>query len=89
MLQQSKRSIAEKVRTQRGWVQRRLLYPGEIHDSQKAAWTKVTEVFYPLVQQTQELALYPAGRPVPEHAACYGVQVWLAEFALRRPRQSI
>ena len=41
-------SIAEKVRTHRGWVQRPLLYLGEINDSQKAAWTKVTEVFDPV-----------------------------------------
>lgn len=80
-------SIAEKVRTHRGWVQRPVLYLGEINDSQKAAWTKVTEVFDPVGQQTQALALYPAGRAVPEHAADYGVQVRLAEFALRRPRQ--
>ncbi len=80
-------SIAEKVRTQRGWVQRPLLYLGEINDSQKVAWTKVTEVFDPVGQQTQELALYPADRAVPEHAVHYGVQVRLAEFALRRPRQ--
>jgi len=80
-------SIAEKVRTHRGWVQRHLLYLGEINDSQKAAWTKVTEVFDPIGQQTQELALYPADRAVPEHAAHYWVQVRLAEFALRRPRQ--
>ena len=80
-------SIAEKVRTHRGWVQRPLLYLGEINDSQKAVWTKVTEVFDPVAQQTQELALYPADRAVPVHAAQYGVQVRLAEFALRRPRQ--
>ena len=46
----------------RGWVQRHLLYLGEINDSQKAAWTKVTEVFDPVRQQTRELALYPADR---------------------------
>ncbi len=80
-------SIAEKVRTHRGWIQRPLLYLGEINDSQKAAWTKVTEVFDPVGQQTQELALYPANRAVPEHAAQYGVQVRLAEFELRCPRQ--
>jgi len=34
-------SMAEKVRTHRGWVQKHLLYLGEINDSQKAAWTKV------------------------------------------------
>jgi len=80
-------SIAEKVRTRRGWVQRHLLYLGEINDSQKAAWTKVTEVFDPAQQQTRELALYPADRVVPEHAAAYGVQVRLDQFELRRPRQ--
>ena len=68
-------------------MQRPLLYLGEINDRQKAAWTKVTEVFDALGQQTQELALHPADRAVPEHAAHYGVQVRLAEFALRRPRQ--
>jgi transposase len=80
-------SIAEQVRTRRGWVQRHLLYLGEINDSQKTAWTKVTEVFDASQQQTRELALYPADRAVPEHAADYGVQVRLDEFELRRPRQ--
>jgi transposase len=81
-------SIAEKVRTARGsWVQRHLLYLGEINDSQRAAWTKTIAVFDPVAQQTQELALYPASRPIPEHAAAYGVQVRLDQFELRRPRQ--
>jgi transposase len=80
-------SIAEKVRTHRGWVQRHLLYLGEINDSQKEAWTKLTEVFDPQSDLTRPLALYPAEREVPEHAAEYGVQVRLQEFALRRPRQ--
>jgi hypothetical protein len=80
-------SIAEKVRTRQGWVQRHLLYLGEINDSQKAAWTKVTEVFDPVGQQTRELALYPAEREMPGHATEYGVQVRLDQFALRRPRQ--
>lgn len=80
-------SIAEKVRTHRGWVQRHLLYLGEINDSQKAAWTKVTEVFDSQREQTRPLALYPADRALPEHATEYGVQVRLSEFVLRRPRQ--
>jgi hypothetical protein len=80
-------SIAEKVRTRQGWVQRHLLYLGEINDSQKAAWTKVTEVFDPVGRQTRELALYPAQREVPGHASEYGVQVRLDQFELRRPRQ--
>jgi len=80
-------SIAEKVRTRRGWVQRHLLYLGEINDSQKVAWTKVTEVFDTEREQTRPLALYPADRAVPAHAAEYSVQVRLSEFVLRRPRQ--
>lgn len=80
-------SIAEKVRTRRGWVQRHLMYLGEINDSQKAAWTKTVDVFDATGQQTQELALYPADCAIPEHAAEYGVQVRLSEFELRRPRQ--
>ena len=79
--------IGEKVRTRQGWVQRHLLYLGEINDSQKAAWTKVTEVFDPVRQQTRGLALYPADREVPVHVADYGVQVRLDQFELRRPRQ--
>jgi len=80
-------SIAEKMRTHRGWVQRHLLYLGEINDSQKASWTKMVDVFDTTQQQTRELALYSADREVPEHAAEYGVQVRLSEFELRRPRQ--
>ena len=79
-------SIAEKVRTRHGWVQRHLLYLGEINDSQRAAWTKVTEVFDPVRQQTRALALYPADRDAPDHATDYGVQVRLDQFELRRPR---
>jgi len=80
-------SISEKVRTSRGWTQRHLMYLGEINDSQREAWTKVIEVFDPVAQKTQELALYPAQRSIPEHASGYGVQVCLDQFELRRPRQ--
>ena len=80
-------SLAEKVRTHRGWVQRHLLYLGEINDSQKEAWTKLTEVFDTQSNLTRPLALYPAEREVPQHAAEQGVQVRLKEFELRRPRQ--
>jgi transposase len=80
-------SIAEKVRTHRGWVQRHILYLGEINDSQRESWTKVIDVFDPVRQQTRELALYPENRPIPDHASECGVQVRLSEFVLRRPRQ--
>jgi len=80
-------SIAEKVRTRQGWVQRHLLYLGESNDSQKAAWTKVTAVFDTMREQTRALALYPADREAPAHAVDYGMQARLSEFVLRRPRQ--
>jgi transposase len=80
-------SIAEKVRTHRGWIQRHLLYLGEINDSQKETWTKVIKVFDTDGEQTRQLALYPTEHAVPEHAASCGVQVRLSEFELRRPRQ--
>ena len=63
------------------------LYLGEINDSQKAAWTKLAEVFDPSLRHVQELALYPAERAVPRHAVDYRVRVRLDQFALRRPRQ--
>jgi transposase len=80
-------SIAEKVRTRQGWTQRHLLYLGEINDDQRAAWTKVTDVFDPVRQQTRPLALYPSDRGLPDRVADYGVQVRLDQFELRRPRQ--
>ncbi len=81
-------SIAEKVKVAGGkWVQRHILYLGEINDSQQAAWTKVIDVFDRTKEQTAELALYPADRRVPDHAAEYGVNVRLSEFRLHRPRQ--
>jgi len=81
-------SIAEKVKVAGGrWVQRHILYLGEINDSQKASWTKVIDVFDTAKQQTAQLALFPAQQSIPAHALDYGVQVRLAEFRLQRPRQ--
>lgn len=80
-------SIAEKVRTSRGWVQRPILYLGEINDSQREAWTKVIDVFDEPENQSRQLALYPAQKTIPDHARDFGVGVRLSEFVLRRPRQ--
>jgi len=80
-------SIAEKVRNRRGdWVQRPILYLGEINDSQKAAWIKTIEVFDTDRHAFSQLALFPAQREVPACVAA-GVQVRLSEFRLQRPRQ--
>jgi transposase len=80
-------SIAEKVQSPGGdWVQRPILYLGEINDSQKAAWIKTIEVFDTDRQCFTQMALFPPTRPVPASLAA-AVQVRLSEFRLERPRQ--
>ena len=68
-------------------VQRHVLYLGEINDSQKESWLKCIEVFDASSQQQVRLALFPADRAIPEHAAECGVQVRLGDFFIRHPRQ--
>jgi len=80
-------SIVEKVRGPHDqWVQRPILYLGEINDRQKAAWIKTLEVFEADRQAFTQLALFPLQRSVPAHVTG-AVQVRLAEFSLQRPRQ--
>ena len=81
-------SVVEKRRCADGRVvDRQVAYLGEINDNQKAAWERCIEVFDEVRAVQTLLALYPADRPLPVHAADYGVQLKLEEFALRRPRQ--
>lgn len=81
-------SLAEKVPCAGGRrVERHVLYLGEINDSQKEAWLRCTEVFDVQAQRQTRLALFASGQTVPTHAAAGAVQVRLAEFTIRRPRQ--
>lgn len=81
-------SVVEKRRCADGRVvDRQVAYLGEINDSQQAAWEKCIAVFDEVNAVQTRLALYPADRPLPAHAADYGVQLKLQEFSLRRPRQ--
>jgi len=81
-------SLMEKRRVADGRIlDRLLLYLGEINDAQQAAWTRTLAAFDPVTQRPQTLALFPAARPLPAHAADFGVQVRLSEFRLHRPRQ--
>src|SRR5436309_6215654 len=68
-------------------VPRPVLYLGEINDSQRESWCRTIEAFDPLRERTLPLALFPADRPLPEHAAGFGVQVHLDRMELHRPRQ--
>jgi transposase len=79
-------SIEESRRLQSGRVvQRRVLYLGEINDSQQAAWRKTLEVFDEQQQGYTTLSLFPEDRPLPVEAAD-SVQVKLSEMKLRRAR---
>src|ERR1039457_3052393 len=79
-------SIEESRRLQSGKVvQRRVLYLGEINDSQEAAWRKSLEVFDERQQRTATLSLFPEDRPTPADAV-NTIQVKLSEMQLRRAR---
>ncbi len=78
---ESKRCAGGKV------VQRQVLYLGEINDSQREVWCRVTQAFDEQSQQRTQLALFPAEAEVPEHARGYGVKVRLEAMELHRPRQ--
>jgi len=79
-------SVDESRRLRSGRVvQRRVLYLGEINDSQQAAWRKTLEVFDEAEQRARTLSLFPEDRTIPTDALD-GVQVKLKEMELRRPR---
>ncbi len=81
-------SIAEKYRRADGRsVDRHVLYLGEINDSQQASWLQCIEAFEEGTHRQLRLALFPADRAIPAHAADIGIQVRLKEFRLERPRQ--
>ena len=79
-------SVEESRRLQSGKVaQRRVLYLGEIHDSQQAAWRRTLDVFDEQRQSYTTLSLFPEDRPLPANALD-SVQVKLNEMQLRRAR---
>jgi len=81
-------SIEEKYRCADGRVvDRRVLYLGEINDSQQASWLRCIEAIEEGSQRQLRLALFPADRAIPAHATDIGVQLRLSEFTLQHPRQ--
>jgi Transposase DDE domain len=80
-------SIVENRRCSGGRVvQRPVLYLGEINDGQREAWARSIEAFDDDAGQPTQLRLFAAegAPPVPSPDS---VQVRLADFVLRRPRQ--
>jgi transposase len=79
-------SIEESRRVAKGKsVQRRVLYLGEINDSQQAAWRKSLEVFDEANHRYSTLSLFAEDREIPPDAVD-SLQVKLSEMQLRRPR---
>lgn len=79
-------SVDETRRLQSGKVaQRRVLYLGEINDSQQAAWRRTLDVFDEQRQSYTTLSLFPEDRATPADALD-SVQVKLSEMQLRRAR---
>ena len=68
-------NIVENRRCGRGkFVQRQVLYLGEINDSQRESWCRTIEVFDENRERTMPLALFPADRQLPNFAAGFGVE---------------
>ena len=79
-------SVEESRRLPSGRVvQRRVLYLGEINDSQQVGWRKTLEVFDEAEQRARALSLFPEDREIPADAL-HAVQVKLNEMELRRAR---
>ena len=63
----------------------KVLYLGEINDSQKAAWTRAIEVFAE-AGPARQVAIFPDDRPAPE-LDCEVVHIRLSELSWHRARQ--
>src|SRR5205823_10044682 len=65
-------NIVENRRCGRGkFVQRQVLYLGEINDTQRQSWCRTIEIFDENREGTMRLALFPADRRLPDFAAGY------------------
>ena len=66
-------------------AQRRVLYLGEINDTQQEAWRKTLEVFDESEQQFRSMSLFPEDRDIPLQAL-ESVQIKLSEMKLHNAR---
>lgn len=79
-------SVVENRRVRGGKIaQRRVLYLGEINDSQQACWRKTLDVFVESEQRFAALSLFPEDRTVPDDAV-NSLQIKLDRMELHRPR---
>ena len=68
-------------------VQRQVLYLGEIHSSQAAAWRQAIEVFDTASGEPRTLALFPEDRCAAVADDASVVRLCLSALKLYRPRQ--
>ena len=60
------RRVVESRRCRGGRsLRRQVVYPGEINDSQQAAWRKTIEVLDEQKKHCEQLPLFPSDRPIP------------------------
>src|SRR5438552_17445187 len=79
-------TVVESRRLRSGKVgQRRVLYLGEINDSQQAAWRKTLDVFDEQQQRSTTLSLFAEDRAIPADGVDT-IQVKLSAMQLRRAR---
>jgi hypothetical protein len=78
-------SVVENRRLRAGHTtQRPVLYLGEIHDRQQAAWRKSLDALNQATQLTEPICLFPEDREIPPDVL-NGLQVNLCELTLHRP----
>jgi len=79
-------TVVENRRLARGkYLQRQVLYLGEINDSQESAWRKTLEVFDERRERSETLALFPEDRPLPPDTV-NAIRVKVEQMQLRRAR---
>lgn len=78
-------SLVETVRTSAGPRQRTLCYLGELNGSAQARWLKTVEVFNEQ-GESEQLKLFPAGKPMPEDDPAVA-RVLVHAVRLERTRQ--
>jgi hypothetical protein len=79
-------TVVENRRLARGkYMQRQVLYLGEINDSQESAWRKTLQVFDERRERSETLALFPEDRPLPADTV-NAIRVKVEQMQLRRAR---
>jgi len=79
-------TVVENRRLARGkYLQRQVLYLGEINDSQESAWRKTLEVFDERRERSETLALFPEDRPLPPDTV-NAIHIKVEQMQLRRAR---